>query len=561
MSRRSFSSLTKDAHASSAIATPHARGSSVEETRDCTANQAENETLAAYNRAAETLCADYEAQAIPPLADVYERWIPAGSRVLELGCGSGRDARWLAQRGAHVVATDGASAMLSQAASVAENLQGNKSTTAGTLRFCELRLPATFGDRSSLFQQLGLASESPAFDVVLACALLQHLTDEALYRTALLIESATDERSVFIASVPIHHPGVRADAYGRHYIERTPEHYSALFERFGFEEVFREKSHSSGAQGRECHWVTLVFLKRTGRFAARTNITGLLESDRKTATYKFALLRALCDVNIASPGRVRYLECTTNGESHEHAAIPFSLIIERVIAYYWSIERMRMKGALFVAGAEAPRQIANNRSLGFINQLRSLMVQYGGDWHAFRRQFYAGDLARTLNLERAKAFTALADAVATTLKKGPVYYAGNSLGETAQAGEHNRLFAVTGTSSKASALTPASMAKRYGELLLPSNLWRELNVCAPFAVDTILLRWAELSKRLSDIAGLVFTSGEIVEAMLPAQDDRDVRIAHDVYLEHILAEDTHCVWTGVTLKKKFAVVLIDRCTI
>lgn len=46
-------------------------------------------------------------------AAVRERLaFPAGSRVLELGCGTGDDAAWLARRGVCVTATDASSAML-----------------------------------------------------------------------------------------------------------------------------------------------------------------------------------------------------------------------------------------------------------------------------------------------------------------------------------------------------------------------------------------------------------------------------------------------------------------
>jgi SAM-dependent methyltransferase len=49
---------------------------------------------------------------------VWERLatvFPQGSRVLELGCGTGEDAVWLASRGVHVTATDASAAMLAVA--------------------------------------------------------------------------------------------------------------------------------------------------------------------------------------------------------------------------------------------------------------------------------------------------------------------------------------------------------------------------------------------------------------------------------------------------------------
>ena len=43
-------------------------------------------------------------------------WVQPGDRVLELGCGTGEDALWLARRGAQVTATDASPAMLEIAA-------------------------------------------------------------------------------------------------------------------------------------------------------------------------------------------------------------------------------------------------------------------------------------------------------------------------------------------------------------------------------------------------------------------------------------------------------------
>lgn len=502
-------------------------------------------TLAAYEAAAPALCAQYEATAEPALASLYSRWIAPGSAVLELGCGSGRDARWLAARGARVLATDGSSAMLQAAEALAKS---ERSLSQNRLRFRSLPLPPSSIERAALAEQLGISPDATAFQSILAVALLQHLDDDALYRTALLIDVLSSDDTTLIASIPIDHPGASSDPYGRRYFSRAADAYIALFERLGFEEVHRESAARAGIKGRECVWTTFVMVKRSARGAARTNITGLLESDQKTATYKFALLRALCDVNIASPGRARYIG-SASGVGHEAVAIPFSLVVERVIEYYWSIARMRSTSA----GREPPRQISGGRPLAFEASLRALMTAYMGDWHALRRDFYAGKFAESLDAEKAALLTTLADDVAKTLRKGPVYYSGNSLGDTASEGTHNRLFAVTGFNTKKTALTPSGMADRYGELTLPAALWRELNVCAPFAADAVLLRWAQRAKRMSDLAGLSYTLGEIVDGMLPASSERDVKIARDVYFEGIRTQETRCVWTGGRLTKTFTV--------
>lgn len=46
--------------------------------------------------------------------DVAAHYFRAGDRVLELACGTGEDARWMAQQGVNVLATDGSAEMLTQ---------------------------------------------------------------------------------------------------------------------------------------------------------------------------------------------------------------------------------------------------------------------------------------------------------------------------------------------------------------------------------------------------------------------------------------------------------------
>lgn len=81
---------------------------------------AENKNLSAYNTQAPALAAAYNTLATPDILPDYARMIKAlpdaaAARVLDLGCGSGRDAFWTAQQGVSVVAVDGAADMLAQA--------------------------------------------------------------------------------------------------------------------------------------------------------------------------------------------------------------------------------------------------------------------------------------------------------------------------------------------------------------------------------------------------------------------------------------------------------------
>ena len=81
---------------------------------------ADKKNLSAYNNQASALAASYNTLVTPDILPDYAHMIkalpdPAAARVLDLGCGSGRDAFWAAQQGVSVVAVDGAADMLAQA--------------------------------------------------------------------------------------------------------------------------------------------------------------------------------------------------------------------------------------------------------------------------------------------------------------------------------------------------------------------------------------------------------------------------------------------------------------
>ncbi len=81
---------------------------------------ANKKNLNTYNKQASALAASYNTLATPDILPDYAHMIkalpdPAAARVLDIGCGSGRDAFWTAQQGVSVVAVDGAPYMLAQA--------------------------------------------------------------------------------------------------------------------------------------------------------------------------------------------------------------------------------------------------------------------------------------------------------------------------------------------------------------------------------------------------------------------------------------------------------------
>lgn len=569
-----------------------------------------NATLAAYEADASTYCALYESLGTsgeisdenrPPeaLEALYRRWVLPGASVLELGCGSGRDARFMARLGADVTATDGSEAMLAEAQRLAGSDgttaaigtgSTNSTGTAGHLHFVRLALPPSEALRVDTAAALQALGATKPFDVVTSSGVLQHLDASELYETAAFIASVTSEKGIVLVSVPTEHPGGGSSA-GRFYSNLPATHYTSLFERLGFSLVALSDPIEAGPKTTPALWRTMVFLRETGRVRAGTSLFGIVEQDSKTATYKFALLKTLCDLNIRSSGGVRFLSdaemrdiagSTTSTASDAalriladpRVAVPFYGVVELWIENYWRLYAPEVVRAPGKSDddllKDAPRQVSGSRRPGFIEPLFGLIRAYAGDLWRLKRDLYSGTwtdaaLAPLENVDRAEfnrrcarraLYAKLVATVAHTVKEGPVRHAGNSLSEKLLTvlSDANRLFSVRpydkGTIAgrrTTKPATPEDFRLRCGELVFPADLWRELTAVAPWFTDSVALGWAKLSHRFSELSGAAHASAAIFERLIPEPDQRSTALARTVYLERIRSQGLVCVWSELPL--------------
>ena len=593
-----------------------------------------NETLSAYEANASTYCALYESlgradaaassgavetsgtsetngtsepaatEARPPeaLETLYRRWVLPGASVLELGCGSGRDARFMARLGADVTATDGSEAMLAEAQRIAGcagsagfvesggTSSTNSAGTAGSLRFVRLALPPSEALRVDTAAALQALGAKRPFDVVTSAGVLQHLDASELYETAAFIASVTSEKGIVLLSVPTEHPGDGSPS-GRFYSNLPAAHYTSLFERLGFSLVALSDPIEAGPKTTPATWRTMVFLRETGRVRAGTSLFGIVEQDSKTATYKFALLKTLCDLNIRSSGGVRFLtgaemralavstqstasDATLRILADPRVAVPFYGVVELWIENYWRLYAPEVVKAPSKSDEEllkdAPRQVGGGRRPAFIEPLFRLIREYAGDlWH-LKRDLYSGAWTDAVlgalqgtdsaeydrRVQHRADYAKLVTSVASTVKDGPVRYAGNSLSEKLLTvlSDANRLFSVRPYDKTTIAgrrttkpATPEDFRLRCGELVFPADLWRELTAFAPWLTDSVALGWAKLSHRFSVLSGATHTSSEILERLIPEPDQRSTTLARTVYLDRIRSQGLVCVWSELPL--------------
>ena len=118
-------------------------------------------TIDFYNLHAKEQAALYESADMSIMYHRIEALLPPHARILEIGCGSGRDARALANMGFSVVATDASEGMIREAKRLSE---GNRAS----LGFTCLAFPLP-ENHPLLLEQ---------FDLVLVVAVIMHFSPE-----------------------------------------------------------------------------------------------------------------------------------------------------------------------------------------------------------------------------------------------------------------------------------------------------------------------------------------------------------------------------------------------
>ena len=197
-----------------------------------------NPTISWYDDNAEQLASRYDQADAATLHGLLAKWIPSGSNVLEIGCGSGRDAFFLASLGCTVTALDGSESM------IAEARKKLSAQEAANVSFQRAFFPLP--DDHPLL--------SKKFNAVTAIAVLMHIPDTELFPFACQVKLLLEDGGIFFCSFCC---GERQEKDVRLYVDREPGEVQLLFERLGFRFLAREETKDG--LGRNMLWSTMVF--------------------------------------------------------------------------------------------------------------------------------------------------------------------------------------------------------------------------------------------------------------------------------------------------------------
>ncbi len=181
-----------------------------------------HKTLSYYENNARHLSQRYESAKVDNIHALLLNTFPSKSYLLEIGCGSGRDAGFMHQNGYHVLAIDGSREMIAEAKQCHPELVG---------RLEVIKIPDE------------LYFESYSFDGVYSIATLMHLEKDSIDSAFEKISMMLKPGGKFFFSVSIQRDDVDAqgkDEQGRHFTSMLEVEWIRCCEKHGLKLEYSE---------------------------------------------------------------------------------------------------------------------------------------------------------------------------------------------------------------------------------------------------------------------------------------------------------------------------------
>lgn len=452
----------------------------------------DEQTLNYYETHAKEVFERYETVEQSGIAQHFTSSFRPGSKVLDVGAGSGRDLRQLLKLGFDAYGAEPVAEFRKLAVEQHPELQG---------RLFEGGLP-------------GNITSYQKYDGVLCSAVLMHVPQNQLFDAVLALRDLLTEQGRLLISIPASRTDIEdnhRDEQGRLFNPVTPDQLKLLCKRLAFDCM--AEHISDDALGRAgTSWHTLLFVRRSSTGKPLDRIESVLRNDRKTASYKLALLRAFCDIAEQDDHAVNWIP---NGT----IAMPVMRIAELWLAYYWPL----VSTAQLIPQNNSEAKGIN--SITFRAHLTTLIELASTHFHVpdksaqelfsvFMLAWKAGNLPRELELHLKRTLAKIRSAIIN----GPVRFA--SGGE---------MF---------------THEKSTDTVVVEADLWLEFCLTGYWVRDSLIMRWAELCRQFGVTLPHV-NIGFVLERLLVRPEvAREQNIARAIYLQN---SNLRCVWTDKSL--------------
>lgn len=450
-----------------------------------------------YNLEAGSFFGQYESMPFDAIHAELMGCLPdAPGTVLDVGAGSGRDAAWFAEAGFDVVAVEPAEALrsLGQAAHSSARIQWVADSLPSLEAVCRSGL--TF----DLIWLAGVWMHVPPADRARAFRKLAALLNPGGRLVVSLRQGPTPPGRIFYP--------VSADE-----LEAWAGHH-------GLSVMLR--THSEDALGRDgVAWTSLVLQLPEDGTGALNLIRSLILRDRKSSSYKLALLRVLSRIAVDHPGIAR----EGDGDSIE---VPLGLVALYWLRAYVSLSRLGLP--------QHPQAAAGfDRTMARLKEVDAPELRPGAT--------FQGQMAVDLGQSLVEA--------GQTIRRMPATYLTHPGTQSPIFGVRSRR-AGTSTGSGMLRLDEAGLWG-FGTLTVPSHLWMAFRRWGPWIEPLLRQEWATYMETLIDTGDSrdLWRSLSWVD---PQRDTREVRaLVEDLRAK---GQTIYCIWSGRRLQNE---VDIDHC--
>ncbi len=454
------------------------------------------DTVAPYNRGFREFSAAFESFGFEELHRGALAFLPPRPGLaLDIGAGSGRDARWFAGRGWEVVAAEPAAAMREAAKTAHPD---------STVRWIDDRLPAL-----SAVHRLGLS-----FDLVWLSGVWMHVAPEERKRAMRKIATLLKPGGRLV--ITLRHGPAAEDRpmwpVDAHEVERLGLDFGLTLR------VATELADD--LQGRpDVRWQTVILDLPDDGAGALPLLRGVILRQEKSATYKLALLRCIARIADASANVAR--------EAEDYVELPLGLVALYWIRMYKPLveQRLPQLPGLAMAFVKEPfRALAG---------MAPFDLRPGGVFsEALRRAL--GDAGRLIATMPATHLT-FAD-------NSPIF---------------PTVYGALPGKGEFSSIT-LEMLWRYGVTRVPLGVWHALRRMAAWVEPMLVAEWLRLTKEYAARMGSEVSAEVVLNALRWTEPERNtslVRALTKRRLEAGLA--VNCVWSGRELGEQ--TFDIDHC--
>ncbi len=437
-----------------------------------------DKTIELYNANAKEFADAFDTMTPTKSHELALAFFHRGEETLDIGCGSGRDTAFLADKGFQVTGLDASTGLLNEA-----------KKRHPSLNFREDSLPSL------------TTAASDSVSNIFCNAVIMHLNDADLVNSVMncLRILRAGGRALFT----FRDPGTNETDKGRHYSRIPPGRLAELFESLGGKVLLIESEASTHS------WHYLVAEKTSlEKKDGIARIQEIITNDNKTASYKLALLRALCDL--------------ARDESHtviwepqlDFVIVPLERLALSWLRYYWPLIKKDIK------------QIRSSPNLAFEKEVKALQEKIANPRDAFL--LYEDDTP-------TRELMAALRKIAKTIVLQPVRYAGGGKSPVFSPAKEFRVETDQGWKSP--------WFEKFNGIKVPANLWRDIRLFHHWIEKSLIVEWVELTTERLDPNR---SASEIFKIFFDVSYE-DKRTTHEI--RKLIGENSStCIWTGKKIK-------------